>query len=221
MQTLGPTSCIVKECVSSIPPVQRSLLKLTTGNRVLDTLLVVVTAPVWVPATLAVVTAVLSIIASLWMFVAFLWLVVLAGFATGLLGVIFLVLGCSSGVVATGVYAGGVSFVVVGVMLLGLPVFTQLSTQIVCLTLRFIRWVAHFFMHGHELPAMPPVRSMHWPRPLLAMSAIFIVLGVTAALAVLATHSFDASTLAPLPTFQLFGQEFHPLVDGGGLGVGW
>ena len=91
VQTLGPTSCIVKECVSSIPPVQRSLLKLTTGNRVLDTLLVVVTAPVWVPATLAVVTTVLSIIASLWMFVAFLWLVVLAGFATGLLGVIFLV----------------------------------------------------------------------------------------------------------------------------------
>lgn len=216
---LGAMDQIVAQVGEAIPPVPRVLSKLTTGNRVLDVVLVLITVPIWMPAVLAIATAIVSLYVMLWSLVASLWLLVLAGFSFGLFGVAMFIAGCLHGAALTGAYVWGEGLLVVGMTFLVVAPAIWASRSLIRLTVLFGYWVAHFFIRNLRVPDIKRPEAVSWPRPLLKLSSLCVVAGFVLALMVLATCGFDASTLPALPRFWFFGHYVQPFVSNFTVGI--
>lgn len=145
---MGNIDTIVSRIVADIPPVPRAMAKAGTGNKVLNIVLLAIGSPIWVSIALALASCVLAVYVSLWAVVVSLWACVLTFFLCTPAGIIGCVLGFMQNAPESALFMLGS-----GLGTCGLGIFSFLgvrivSIQLVGITRRFARWVAHFFKKG-------------------------------------------------------------------------
>lgn len=142
---MGSIDTITNRIVADIPPVPRAMAKASKGNKVLSIVLLAIGSPIWVSIALALAACVLAVYISLWAVVISLWACVLSFFLCIPAGIFGCVLGFVQNTPESAMFMLGVGLASCGLSIFSFLGVRIVSVQLIAVTRRFARWVAHFF----------------------------------------------------------------------------
>ncbi len=212
IEDLGSVEVAATSMVESLPTIQRSFcgLRQNRERTALVTVLLVLGAIAWVPVVFAIAMLAVAVYVLLWSLILAAWAFVASGYVFGVSSVIAFMLGATSGNLIAGAMDGGVSLALGGAAILLTPLAIQVTSILYQASIRFGRWVSHFFVRvakGEEAaPAEGGPLSLWWSRHpdtfrvFMVVGGIICGAGLALALVGLLACGFAPNTVAPLPT---------------------
>ena len=208
----GSVDAAAASVVESMPTIQRSFCNLRQNHErtALVTVLLVLGAIAWVPVVFAIAMLAVAVYVLLWSLILAAWAFVASGYVFGVSSIIAFILGATSGNWVAGAMDGGGSLAIGGVAVLLTPIAIQVSSILYQASIRFGRWVAHFFVRvakGDEAGSLSAEPLSFWwsrhPdtfRVFMVVGGIICGAGLALALISLIACGFAPDTVAPLPT---------------------
>ena len=212
---LGSVEAAATAVMEGLSPLQRGVcgLRKNRERAILVIVLLVVGAIVWVPLAVALAIAALAVYVTLWCLIVAAWAFEATGYLMGASSLVAFALAVSSGNLLAGAYDGGIALAVGGAAVLLTPFAIQLTSILFHTSIRFCRWVAHFFVRvargSDAAPAHEAPSSFWWSRhadafrTLLVVGGIICGAGLVLVLVALVACGFAPASIQPLPNFDV------------------
>lgn len=208
---LGSVDTAAEAVVESLPPFQKSFLGLRQNRErtALVAVLLILGAIVWIPLTFALAITAAAVYVALWAFILAAWAFEASGYLFGAASVVAFILAATSGNWAAGALDGGICLALGGAAVLLTPVAIQLTSVLFRTSIRFGRWIAHFFVRVAQgsdaaMAEDDPI-TFWWTRHpdacriMLVVGGIILAAGLALVLIALISCGFQPETVPALP----------------------
>ena len=142
---LGTVEAIAVQIIAETPPIPKAIAKADTGSRSLNTVLLIVFSPIWVPIAFGLALSALMVYLSIWGVIVSLWAVVAVLLLCGPIGLAALAFCLSMGYPHAGFWTLGLCLSCTGLGMFAWFGVLAASKGLIGLTHRFARWLKSLF----------------------------------------------------------------------------